>query len=77
VDQPNTRTLTFTVDGMHCASCGILVDDSVEELDGVVSSTTSVRGGRTTVVLDPARCDPKSVLAAVADAGYTAHLETP
>ena len=77
MQQPTILTLTFTVDGMHCASCGILIDESIEELDGVVSSTTSVRGRRTTVVLDPARCDPNSVLAAVADAGYTARLETP
>jgi copper chaperone CopZ len=72
-----TETLTVTVTGMHCASCGILIDEAVEDLDGVTSSTTSVRAGRTTVVLDPTRCDPQAVLAAVADAGYTATLETP
>jgi hypothetical protein len=29
------------------------------------------------IVLGPTDCDPKTVLAAVADAGYTAGLQTP
>ncbi|MEH1128211.1 heavy-metal-associated domain-containing protein [Micromonospora sp. CPCC 206061] len=70
-------TLTFTVDGMHCASCGMLIDDALEELDGVTASTTTLRTGRARVDLDPSRCGAEEVIAAIAEAGYTARLERP
>ncbi|MFP5377090.1 MAG: heavy-metal-associated domain-containing protein [Acidimicrobiia bacterium] len=28
-------TTELRVDGMHCASCGMLIDDAVEDLPGV------------------------------------------
>lgn len=69
-----TVTRTFTVEGMHCASCGMLIDDALEDLDGVTSSTTSLRTGQAKVDLDPARCTPDDVVAAIVEAGYTARL---
>ena len=71
----STATYTFRVEGMHCASCGMLIDETLEDLDGIRTSTTSLRTGRATVTLDPARCDATDVVAAIAEAGYTAHLE--
>lgn len=68
-------TLTFRVEGMHCASCGMLIDDTLEDLDGVRRAETSVKAGRTTVDLDPALCQPADVIAAIAEAGYQAHHE--
>jgi copper chaperone len=72
----STATYTFRVEGMHCASCGMLVDEILEDLDGVRSSTTSLRTGLAKVTLDPARCDAAHVVAAIAEAGYAAHLES-
>ena len=69
-----TVTHTFTVEGMHCTSCGMLIDDALEDLDGVTSSTTRLRTGVAKVDLDPTRCTPDDVIAAIADAGYTARL---
>ena len=69
------QTYIFVVEGMHCASCGMLIDDALEDLDGVAASTTSLRTGRASVELDPARCGPDDVVAAIAAAGYTARLD--
>jgi copper chaperone CopZ len=74
---PDTVTYTFTVEGMHCGSCGLLIDDELDELDGVVRTTTSVRAGRSTVEVDPTRCAPDDIVEAIAAAGYTARRETP
>ncbi|MER5763743.1 heavy metal-associated domain-containing protein [Streptomyces sp. NPDC002082] len=63
--------MEFTVTGMHCNSCGLLIDDEVEELAGVVASTTSLRRGRTVVDTDRP-VDPAAVIAAIATAGYRA-----
>ena len=38
-----TRTVTVEITGMHCASCGILVDDCLEDVEGVVTSQTSTK----------------------------------
>lgn len=68
---------TFVVEGMHCASCGMLIDETLEDLDGVTASATSLRTGRANVEFDPVRCTPADVVAAIAEAGYTARLEQP
>ncbi len=68
-------TLTFRVQGMHCASCGMLIDDALEDLAGVRRSTTSMKAARTTVEVDPLVCPPEDVVAAIAEAGYQATPE--
>ena len=71
-----TTTHTWRVTGMHCTSCSILIDEAVEELDGVTSSTTSLKKKLTTVTLDPAVCEPDRVVDAIRDAGYQATAAT-
>ena len=66
----STRTVTVEITGMHCASCGILVDDCLEDVDGVVSSQTSIKSGQCVAVVTDAVTDD-DVLAAVVEAGYT------
>jgi copper chaperone len=68
-----TRTVTIEVTGMHCPSCGILVDDCMEDVDGVLSSRTSVKTGRCVAVVGAAVGD-EAVLAAVAEAGYAGRV---
>jgi copper chaperone CopZ len=69
-DVMSHRTVTVEVAGMHCASCGILVDDCLEDVDGVVSSQTSVKSGQCVAVVTESVTDA-DVLAAVVEAGYT------
>ena len=65
-------TMTFAVAGMHCASCGLLIDDAVEELEGVERSDTDSLRGRTVVVVDPTVATADDVVVAIAAAGYRA-----
>jgi len=65
-----TRTVTVAITGMHCASCGILVDDCLEDVDGVVTSQTSIKTGQCVAVVTDTVTDD-DVLAAVVEAGYT------
>lgn len=70
-------SIVLAVDGMHCGSCGLTIDDAVEDVPGVARSTTSFRTGLTQVVLvdgaDAGAVAPL-VLRAVADTGYHADL---
>lgn len=65
-------TMTWQISGMHCSSCSILIDEAVEELEGVTSSSTSLKRKLTTVTYDFTRCDADQIAAAIVDAGYQA-----
>ncbi len=67
-----TSRCTLNVTGMHCASCGLLVDHELEALDGVTRATTDARRGITTGVYDPALVGVDDLLTAVSSAGYSA-----
>lgn len=71
----STRTITVEITGMHCASCGILVDDCLEDVDGVVTAQTSTRTGRCVAVVADFVSDD-AVLAAVGEAGYAGTILT-
>ncbi|MGW4941900.1 heavy-metal-associated domain-containing protein [Actinoplanes sp. NPDC004185] len=68
-------TYSFTVTGMHCGSCGLLIDEALEEVHGVHRAQTSVRAGRTVVDADPVSTDPDTLLAVINATGYTATLD--
>lgn len=67
--------LVLAVEGMHCGSCGLTIDDAVEEVPGVARATTSFRTSLTEVLLvdgaDQAILLPQ-VISAVSRAGYRA-----
>lgn len=64
--------MTFAVTGMHCASCGLVIDDAVEELEGVGRCETDSRRGLTVVWVDSTTATAEEIVAAIADAGYRA-----
>jgi copper chaperone len=68
----NSTTHTFTVTGMHCGSCGLLIDEALEEIPGVHRAQTSMRAGRTIVDADPAVVDPAMLITVIESAGYHA-----
>ena len=63
-------TLAFEVKGMHCASCGLLIDDALEELAGVHRSETDSRRGRTVVRVDRSVTTADDIVAAIVEVGY-------
>ena len=67
-----TQTLTWQVSGMHCSSCSILIDEAVEDLAGVTTSSTSLKKKRTTVSFNPEHCTADQIAAAITEAGYQA-----
>lgn len=68
----STMTYVFRVDGMHCGSCALLIDDTLDELPGVSGSQTTVKPGRSTVELDVSQTSPQDVVAALEQLGYRA-----
>lgn len=68
------ETLEFLVEGMHCSSCGMLVDEAVEQIGGVLSSRTKVRKGRTVVETDASGVQAHVIAHAITDLGYRCTL---
>ncbi|MEN8649458.1 heavy-metal-associated domain-containing protein [Streptomyces sp. 21So2-11] len=68
--------VVLLIEGMHCGSCGLLIDDELEEIDGVHSAATDARAGRSVVRLEEgAEVDIAALVAAVEAAGeYTARV---
>ncbi len=69
--------LTLEVGGMHCGSCGMLIDETLEEMPGVAASDTDVGGERTVVEYDPALTPPAALVEAIAGLGFQAKLGGP
>ncbi|SMD25519.1 heavy-metal-associated domain-containing protein [Lentzea albidocapillata] len=67
-----TTTHVFRVEGMHCGSCALLIDDALEDLPGVQSTQTTVKQGRSTVELDSGQSTPEDVIRAIEELGYQA-----
>lgn len=65
------RTVVLAITGMHCASCGLLIDDVLLDVPGVTDAETNLKSERCTVTADPGVGDDV-LLAAVAEAGYAA-----
>ncbi|MGQ0842815.1 MAG: heavy-metal-associated domain-containing protein [Sporichthyaceae bacterium] len=70
-------SLVLAVRGMHCASCGMLIDEAVEDLPGVRRSRTDMRAERTIVELDGTGATLAEVIAAIEAEGYAAALVSP
>ncbi|MCP3821614.1 cation transporter [Streptomyces sp. A3M-1-3] len=68
--------VVLLIEGMHCNSCGLIIDDELEDLPGVRSAATDVRTGRSVVLLEEgSNVDTAALVAAVEVAGdYTARI---
>jgi copper chaperone CopZ len=64
---------TLHIDGMHCGSCVRRVTQALAAVEGVAVSEVRIGAARLTSSQNPAPVD--LAVAALAKAGFTAHLE--
>lgn len=64
------ETLHINVPTIHCNSCKLNIEESLEELHGVAESSVSLDDKQVTVTYDPETVDPMAITAAIEDAGY-------
>jgi len=64
---------TLQIDGMHCGACVRRVGQALAATPGVVVDEVRVGAARLGSSTEPASVD--AAIAALAKAGYTAHLE--
>jgi copper chaperone CopZ len=66
------KSTTLKTDGMHCSSCSMLIEMTVQDLPGVASVKADYAKGTTSVEFDPALVSVDRIAAAIVEAGYTA-----
>jgi copper chaperone CopZ len=64
---------TLRIDGMHCGGCVRRVSQALAATEGLVVEEVRVGAARVTSATEPAPVE--NTIAALAKAGYTAHLE--
>ena len=62
--------ITFKIGKMHCVSCGLNIDGSLEDLPGVISASTNYARAITEVEYDPKQVNPAKLKKAIEDQGY-------
>jgi copper chaperone CopZ len=60
--------------GMHCSSCSMLIEMTLDDLPGVSSASADYVKGTAHVEYDPSTVSTDQIVAAVRDAGYTAEV---
>lgn len=63
-------SLVLKIDGMHCASCSMNIDGELEELEGVLDSSTSYAKQETKVSYDQSKIDPAKIRKVIEGLGY-------
>lgn len=66
------ETARLSTTGMHCPSCSMLVDMTLDDLDGVVESKTDHASGVTVVSFESDKTDVEAIIGAIRSVGYDA-----
>ena len=68
------ETITIETSGMHCQSCAMLIEMTVNELDGVQEAKVDLAANTTVVTFDPDQLAPDDIVAAIIKTGYGASV---
>lgn len=71
-----SESLSFHVSGMHCASCASNIQRKLRKTPGVEEASVNYANEQATVRFDQSKVKKQALVQAVADVGYTAHLDS-
>ena len=70
----SVTTTRLNTTGLHCRSCSMLVDMTLDELDGVTEAKTDLATGETIVAFDPDQVSVETIIGAIRSVGYDAEV---
>ncbi len=68
--------ITLDITGMHCASCGTLINKKLEKVEGVKYSNVNLTTERADVEFDEKKASEKEIIKAINSLGYGASICT-
>ena len=66
---------TIPIEGMHCASCVLRVENALKKVPGVAGAAVNLATEQATVAFDPQACTLDNLYQAIEEAGYHARPE--
>lgn len=63
-------SLVLKIDGMHCNSCSMNIDGDLEDLDGVISATTSYKTQESKIEYDSTKVNVVQIKKVIENLGY-------
>ncbi len=69
------KKLTFSVEGMTCASCAQQVEKSLASAEGIAEASVNINTEKGTVKYDPAKIDYEILEELVEQSGYSIKKE--
>jgi len=68
------ESIVLKTGGMHCGSCSMLIEMTVDDLPGIGSVKADYGNGTTAVEFNPRLVSIEQIVTAIKDAGYTAEI---
>lgn len=68
--QSPISNIKLNLSGLHCTSCAVNIDLSLEELPGVINSTTNYAKSLASISYEEEKIEPKTILAEIEKLGY-------
>jgi P-type Cu+ transporter len=65
---------TYSIKGMHCASCVKLTEDAIKSISGVKSASVNLATNKATVEMDEEKVRDDHIISAVSSVGYKAYI---
>ena len=62
----------MTVEGMRYGSCVALIEETLNEREGITAALADLDSARAVIEYDPSTLDVEEIRAAIAEAGYSA-----
>lgn len=70
-----SQKVTLALEGMHCTSCALVIDDALEELPGVQGVKTEYARSQVVVEIDPTVLSVEKMISEIAQLGYSATIK--
>ncbi|MBU1323566.1 cation transporter [Patescibacteria group bacterium] len=64
------QTIIFSLSGLHCVNCALNIDNSLEDLPGVLKVQTNYPKSQTKVEFDPQKITPVKLVKTIKSLGY-------
>lgn len=66
-----TESLLLHLTGLHCTSCAVNIDLTLEDLPGVTESKTNYQKSTTQITFDPKIIHKKQIIHSIESLGYS------
>ena len=70
----NTNKADFSIQGMHCSSCALIIEKSLNKVDGVKEAHVNFASEKASIIFDASVTKEADLIKTVKKAGYRASI---